>query len=145
MWLCMGSHAAHFPYLSLGMSQGSEKYFMSTQQVALMPRIAGPSVVSLASLLGVQSYRDAVRLGWNNRSNAKMTRSGLCEKTGMRASHVVDYLNEKTLDHHGKELRDIPAKYVPAFEQAVGNTCVSQWLAMQSNLTILEAVSSSAQ
>ena len=34
--------------------------------------------------------------------------------------------------------RDLPGQLIAAFEGVVGNTCVSQWIAAQSKLTVLE-------
>ena len=112
---------------------------MTTVQTKLMPRLDAPSVVPMSVISQVKGYRDAIRAAWLNRHSPNMTRTTLCELTGMRASHVADYLSDNDLDERGRELRDMPAKYLPAFESAVGNSFASQWLAMQSQLTILEA------
>lgn len=57
----------------------------------------------------------------------------------MRPSHVAEYLSEVDTDEKGRERREMPAKYLPAFEEAIGNSFATQWLAMQSQLTVLEA------
>lgn len=110
------------------------------QQIKLHERIEGPAVVPVAYIKGIPSYRDAVRFGWENRQVKNMTQATLAEKTGMRPSHLADYLAASEADEKGKARRDMPAKYIPAFERAVGNTFASQWLAMQAQLTILEAM-----
>lgn len=107
--------------------------------IQLMQRLDAPSVAPVSILLKIKSYRDACRLAFDRRKVINMTRAGLCERTGMRASHASDYFSDRDVDERGCEMRDMPAKYIPAFEDAVGNTFVSQWLAMQSQLTILEA------
>lgn len=112
---------------------------MNTPRITLMPRLEGPSVVPHSLIAKARSYREAVLIAWHNRRVTNLTKSGLCERTGMRASHVADYLSEREFDERGKEMRDMPAKYLPAFEAAVGNSFASQWLAMQSQLTVLEA------
>lgn len=106
----------------------------------LLGRLDGPSVVPAAEVAKITSYREAVIACWINRRVSRMSRATLCELTGMRPSHVSDYFNPVGVDRRGHELRDMPAKYVPAFELAAGNTFVSQWLAMQSKLTVLESI-----
>jgi hypothetical protein len=88
----------------------------------------------------VKSYRDAVVLCWTHRRSQRMTRATLAEMTGMYAQHISDYLADSDIDRKGKERRDMPAKYIAAFESVCGNTYVSQWVANQSGLTVLEGV-----
>ena len=112
------------------------------QQIKLHERIEGPAVVSIADIREIltRTYRDAVIFGWENRQIKNMTQATLAERTGMRPSHLADYLAKGDTDEKGRARRDMPAKYIPDFERAVGNTFVSQWLAMKSQLTILEAM-----
>lgn len=112
---------------------------MNTQRINLMPRLEGPAVVPASLIKKIKSYRDVCRLALANSRVKNMTRATICERTGMRPSHASDYFSDRDLDDRGHEMRDMPAKYIPAFEEAVGNTFVSQWIAMQSQLTILEA------
>ena len=102
-------------------------------------RLDAPSVAPMSEVLGLKSFRAAVVAGWNQRRVKNMTRATLCELTGMRPAHVTDYLSDQEADEKGRERRQMPAKYLPAFEQAIGNSFATQWLAMQSQLTILEA------
>lgn len=103
-----------------------------------MQRLDAPSVAPLSVVLKVKNYREACRaalkLGPKN-----MTIAMLCQLTGMRPSHATEYFRDSETDRRGRELRDMPAKYIPAFEEAIGNSFASQWLAIQSKLTILEA------
>lgn len=69
-----------------------------------------------------------------------MTRATLAELTGMRASHITDYFEASPLDKHKNERRDMPAKYIKSFEAVCGNTFVSQFIAHQSQLTVLESM-----
>ena len=46
--------------------------------------------------------------------------------------HVSDYLSDD------ETKRELPAKYIKAFEAVCGNSAISQWLAAQSKLTVLE-------
>lgn len=112
---------------------------MPLLKITFMPRSDAPAVAPASLLAKIKSYRGAIRVSWQMRIIQNMTQAGLCERTGMRASHVSHYLSEQEYDEKGRELRDMPAKYLPAFERAVGNSFTSQWLASQSQLTILEA------
>lgn len=86
----------------------------------------------------ISSYREAVRACWAHRRSQRMTRATLAELTGMYPQHLSDYLDESDVDRHGKERRDMPAKYIAAFEAVTGNTYVSQWLALRSVEAIIE-------
>lgn len=93
---------------------------------------AGPRLISQEVLAGVLSYREAVRVCWELRNRRHLTRRVLAEEAGLYASHVSDYLSDQD------EKRELPAKHIAAFEVACGNRAISQWLARQANLTILE-------
>jgi hypothetical protein len=69
-----------------------------------------------------------------------MTRQQLATEAKLYPQHVTDYLHED--DKPAR--RDLPADKVAAFEAVVGNSIVSQWLAAQSRLTVLEQVQASA-
>lgn len=112
---------------------------MPLLKITFMPRGDAPAVAPASLITQIKSYRCAIRVSWQMRTIKNMTPAGLCERTGMRASHLSHYLSEREYDEKGRELRDMPAKYLPAFERAVGNSFTSQWLASQSQLTILEA------
>ena len=79
----------------------------------------------------LRTYRHACRLAWKLRAT-RITQRTLAEAAGLYAPHVSDYVS---IHAHRREL---PAKFVAAFEAVVGNTVVSQCLAQQSCLTILE-------
>jgi hypothetical protein len=111
------------------------------QSLKLLGRIDGPSVVPTAAVEQIKTYRDAVIACWMYRRVKGMTVASLCEQTGMRPSHVSDYLSGSEKDAKGKDRREMPAKYLPAFERVAGNTFITQWLAMQSKLTVLESIS----
>ena len=64
----------------------------------------------------------------------------MAELAGMYPSHVTDYLCDTDTDRKGRERRDMPAKYIRDFEAITGNTFVSQFIAHQSKLTILETM-----
>lgn len=106
---------------------------------SLLKRLDGPAVAPFTSVLALPTYRAAIVAAWDNRANKAMTTATLAELTGMRPSHLSDYLSIDAVDRKGKERREMPAKYLPAFEAAVGNSFASQWFAIQAKLTILEA------
>ena len=105
---------------------------MEQTELRLYCRIDAPSVMHPAEVGTCKSYRDAVKLCWMRRKVRNMTQALLAERAGLYAPHVTGYL------HDGKRQRDLPGWAVPGFELACGNTAVSQWLAGQSRLTILE-------
>lgn len=105
----------------------------------LFQRLDAPAVVPLSVIATIKTFRAACVAGWAHRRAKNMTRASLCEQTGMRPSHVAEYLSEVDTDEKGRERREMPAKYLPAFEEAIGNSFATQWLAMQSQLTVLEA------
>lgn len=81
-----------------------------------------------------ETYRDAVRTAWEIRRVKAMKKAMLASFADLTPQHVSDYLAED--DKPGR--RDLPADAICRFESVVGNTLVSQWLARQSRLTVLE-------
>lgn len=107
---------------------------MDQREFPLLGRLDAPSAVPKQWIHHAKTYRDAVRLAWKLRRVEHMTRQQLSTEAGLYPQHVSDYLAE---DDKPKR-RDLPADKVAAFEGVVGNTLVSQWLAAQSRLTVLE-------
>lgn len=101
-------------------------------QLPMLTYYTGPRLVSPEILAAVLSYRDAVRVCWQLRSRRNLTRRALAEEAGLYASHVSDYLSEL------ETKRELPAKHIAAMEVACGNRVITQWLAQQAKLTILE-------
>lgn len=89
-------------------------------------------VVPPQVVMQVRSYRHACRLAWKLRAVRGMTRRTLAELTGLYASHVSDYFSVN------ENRRELPAKQIAAVEQVLGNVVISQWLAQQAHLTVLE-------
>ena len=54
------------------------------------------------------------------------------------AAHRSDYLSDDT------KKRELPAKYIKAFEATAGNTAISQWIARGARLTVLEEMQARA-
>jgi hypothetical protein len=92
----------------------------------------GPKLVDLELVKACRTYRDAVRACWMLRTRRSLTQALLAEETGCYSSHVCDYISES------EAKRELPAKRIEAFERSCGNRLISQWLALQANLTILE-------
>lgn len=89
--------------------------------------IVPPQVV-----VSIKSYRHACRLAWKLRRVRNLTRRTLAEVCGLYTSHVSDYFSV----HENR--RELPARHIAAVEYELGNTVISQWLAQQSQLTVLE-------
>lgn len=107
---------------------------MEQLQLRLLCRLDGPSVVPPTSINTVKSYREAVRLCWQLRRVRNMTQARLAEEAGLYAPHVTCYL------HDGERQRDLPGQAVARFEMACGNTAITQWMALQAKLTVLEEI-----
>lgn len=82
-------------------------------------------------VMGIKSYRHACRLAWKLR-NPRITQRTLAELAGLYTSHVSDYFSLHV------SRRELPARHVATVERILGNTAISQWLAQQSQLTVLE-------
>ena len=109
---------------------------MSQLDLPLLGRLDGASTVPHQIVAEASTYRQAVRLAWQLRRVKGMTQQGLAAEAGLYASHVSDYLNrdDKTTR------RSLPAEHIAQFEATVGNTMVTQWLAAQAHLTVLEEI-----
>lgn len=93
---------------------------------------SGPRLIDNEIVIAVRTYREAVRACWNLRTRRHLTWRVLAEEAGLYASHCSDYLSEDDAK------RELPAKHINEFEIACGNRMISQWLANQANLTIME-------
>lgn len=91
-------------------------------------------VVPAQVVAGLQSFRHACRMAWKLRRVRNLTRRSLAEQCGLYTSHVSDYFS--TLENR----RDLPARHVAAVERVLGNSVISQWLAQQAQLTVLEEI-----
>jgi hypothetical protein len=104
------------------------------RELPLIGVIEAPKVYPRRTFEMVRTYREAVRLAWQLRRVRGMTKQQLAGEACLYASHVTDYLHED--DRPSR--RDLPAHKVAEFESVVGNRILSQWMAMQSELTVLE-------
>lgn len=91
-------------------------------------RLVVPSEV----IAGLPTYRYACRLAWKMRNPRNLTQRTLAEHVGLYASHVSDYFCRNATR------RELPAKYVGQVERMLGNKIISQWLAHQGELTVIE-------
>ena len=89
-------------------------------------------VVPGAVVAGLKTFRHACRLAWKLRRVRNLTRRTLAEECRLYTSHVSDYFSV----HDNR--REMPARHVAAVERVLGNTVISQWLAHQAQLTVLE-------
>lgn len=89
-------------------------------------------VVPPEVIMQIKTYRQACRLAWKLRKIRNLTKRTLAEACGLYASHVSDYFSVQD------NRRELPAKHIAVVERVLGNTVISQWVAQQSKLTILE-------
>lgn len=109
---------------------------MDQLEFPLMGRIDAPSVAPEQWIRMAKTYRQAVRLSWALKRVHKMTRAQLAAEAELYPQHVTDYLHEDDKPSR----RDLPADAIARFEAVMGNTLVSQWIAAQSQLTVLEQI-----
>jgi len=111
-----------------------------TQQLPLMGGVvqAQRLVVPPEVVMGIKSYRHACRLAWKLRA-VRITQRTLAEHAGLYASHVSDYFSVRA------DRRELPARHVAGVERVIGNTVISQYLAQQSKLTVLEEMTAARQ
>lgn len=114
---------------------------MDQAEFPLLGRLDAPSVSPEQWVLKAKSYRHAVKLAWQLKRVSNATKQQLANHTGLPPQHISDYL---AIDDKPKR-RDLPGKGIPKFECFVGNTLVSQWLARQSKLTVLEEIQANNQ
>lgn len=105
---------------------------MEQLKLPMLTVYSGPRLVDAEIIDACKTFREACKACWDLRTRRGLTRRVLAEEAGLYPSHVSDYLHESITK------RELPAKHVNAFELACGNRFVSQWLARQANLTILE-------
>jgi hypothetical protein len=109
---------------------------MDQREFPLLGRLDAPSAVPNQWIRHAKTYRQAVRLAWKLRRVQAMTQRQLASEAELYPQHVTDYLAADDKPQR----RDLPADKVAQFEAVVGNTLVSQWLASQSHLTVLEEI-----
>lgn len=107
---------------------------MQQQSLPLLGRLDRACVAPTQYVLMCKTYREAVRMCWGLRRVHHMTRRQLAHEAGLRPQFVSDYLHSDDKPTR----RSLPADQIAAFEAVVGNTLVTQWVAAQQSLTVLE-------
>lgn len=108
------------------------------QQQKALPLVGGVIqqqrlVVPTQVVARLEGYRHACRLAWKLRVQRRLTQRQLAAQVeGLYPSHVSDYFSV-----HANR-RELPAKHVGAVERVLGNTVISQWLARDARVTLLE-------
>lgn len=92
----------------------------------------GPTLLPRDLIMAAPTFREACRLCWMKRTRRNLMQRTVAEETGMRPSHITEYLSADPAK------REMPARYIAAFEVSMGNRAITQWLAWQASLTILE-------
>lgn len=67
-----------------------------------------------------------------------LTKRTLAELADLYPSHVSEYFSPLVTTRRGKPQRELPARSVAPVERVLGNTIISQYLAHQARLTVLE-------
>ena len=107
---------------------------MQQTVLPLLCRLDGPSVAPSEFVRRCRTYREAVRFAFALRRATNMTQRMLAAEAELRPQLISDYLNPDDKPHR----KSLPGERIAAFEAVVGNTLVSQWVAAQSKLTVLE-------
>lgn len=84
---------------------------------------------------GLKTYRQAVCKCWEMRHRYCLTKRALAEEVGLYSSHLSDYLSADE-----SKSRELPAKHIAAFEYALGNHAITQWMHAQKGITALEEI-----
>ncbi len=101
-------------------------------ELPMLTYYQGPRLVAPEIIAGVQSYREAVRTCWDLRSRRHLTRRALAEAVGLYPTHLSDYLSQQ------ETRRELPGRHIVAFENECGNRTITQWIAAQARVTLLE-------
>jgi hypothetical protein len=112
------------------------------QPLRLLCRLDAPAVVPPQVIAGITSFRNAVQTCWALRHDrAEGAQSACARHIGAQVSHMSAYLADECEDGGSKcPRRDMPAKFVIAFEAWCGNTAVTQWMAANAKLTVVEEI-----
>ena len=101
-------------------------------QLPMLTVYEGPRLVAPVVVEACKTYREAVKTCWSLKTRTRLTKAQMAEETGCYPSHITDYLSEK------ESTRNLPAERIAAFEVSCGNRVITQWLAAQAQVTILE-------
>lgn len=101
---------------------------------------AGKRFLPLSTIAECKTFRDAVRLAWEYRLRRNMTQRALAEECDLYPPHVSSYLHAEPLDERKRPRLNLPADRIDAFEEAVGNHAIRQYLNHLGRLTIMEEI-----
>jgi hypothetical protein len=89
-------------------------------------------------IMSLKTYLHACRMAWRLR-RPRITQATLAELVpDLYQSHISDYFAVQPTTSKGQARRELPAKYIGLVESAFGNSVMSQWVAQQGRLTVLE-------
>jgi hypothetical protein len=100
--------------------------------------VSSPAFLPSSEVAACSSFRDAVCLAWSQRRIKAMTRARLAELCDLLPQHVSDYLSRDDSHKKGQRRRALPAEKIAAFESAVGNRAITQFLVRQVQLNLME-------
>lgn len=100
--------------------------------------VSSPAFLPASEIAECSTFRDAVCLAWSKRRIKGMTRSRLAELCELHPQHVSDYLAREENHTKGQRRRSLPAEKIAAYECAVGNRAVTQFLVRQVELNLME-------
>lgn len=105
-------------------------FFMETQQAKFAP-------VEIVATF--ESYRDAVIWCWENRPergmNEQDSQSVYASHSGVHAPHMSRFVSKRT-----KAPMELRSDLILSFEAYTGWRAITQYLAMHSNVTLMEEV-----
>lgn len=114
---------------------------MEQRNLGLLCILEGPKHVETSIVKSCTTYREVCRMAWQLRVIKNLTLKLLAERAGLTYQHVTDYFNADDKPTR----RDLPAKHVATVEYVLGNTLISQWLAMKAGLTVVEEMQANIQ
>lgn len=95
-----------------------------------------PAVVSNWYVSKCKTFRQACRMAWQMRRVRNMTYEMFSAYGGFTRQHVGDWFNKDDKPTR----RSMPAHCIAQSEAIVGNKLISQWVAVQCGLTVLEVI-----
>ncbi|WP_431276241.1 hypothetical protein ACQ858_08300 [Variovorax ureilyticus] len=113
---------------------------MDQLEFPLLGRLNAPSVAPEQWVRYAKTYRDVVRIAWELR-RVKHSKADMARDCKFHAQHISDWLAKDDKPRR----RSLPGDCITKFNNYVGNTLVSQWLARGDQLTVLEEITATKQ
>jgi hypothetical protein len=95
-------------------------------------RVSPPALAPFDLVMKCKTYTEAVRLCWDLRFYPTMTMASVCERIGVRQTHISDMLSPDGAPRK----RELPAKKINDFEWAVGNRAITQYMLLESRILL---------